>query len=364
MAHERTTTYRTFVWFSDLSLSLAKGCLGLLDNGVILVKQVVNYWDRLTDSYAIPYDYVVTKRFESNRVLLYNHTNQKEYQCVNFCSNDMHGFSRHPTVIHSAVKAIKDFGTSSSGSYGTSGRNQIHKDLVAVISQHKNLPFSQLFINAWAASASFFYAMCVHGPSLPGFRESANIVIIRDQLNHASLSVASDNVASLIKKRMSPSTRIKNVIYSHNNVEDARLKLKKFTKPGDRIILVSDGVFSMDGDIAPIPGLLDVLSEYPDSTLYIDEAHSTGSLGKHGGGVLDYYGIDAPNGVFNAVNIVLLTTFSKYAASAGAAISSGCSELVHLMNFSPTSLLTIAIPPAQAASALASTKLLQEEPAI
>jgi glycine C-acetyltransferase len=118
----------------------------------------------------------------------------------------------------------------------------------------------------------------------------------------------------------------------------------------------------MDGDIAPLPDMIDILSNYEDSVLVMDEAHATGALGAKGGGIYDYFGITPQQVIDRGISPLIMTTFSKFAASAGAAISTHVAELKPLLNVSPTSIGTISLPAPTTAAALESIRQVRQHP--
>ncbi|HEY9597325.1 MAG TPA: aminotransferase class I/II-fold pyridoxal phosphate-dependent enzyme, partial [Cyanophyceae cyanobacterium] len=139
-------------------------------------------------------------------------------------------------------------------------------------------------------------------------------------------------------------------------------KLRRYARPDDRIMVISDAVFSMDGDIAPLPEMLDVLANYEGSTLMMDEAHASGSIGATGRGIYEHFGLLPQDAINRGVYPLIMTTFSKFAASAGAAISSHVEELIPLLNVSPTSIGTISLSPPLTAAALESIRQVRRFP--
>jgi glycine C-acetyltransferase len=127
-------------------------------------------------------------------------------------------------------------------------------------------------------------------------------------------------------------------------------------------MVVSDAVFSMDGDIAPLPDILDVLQHYDGSVLVMDEAHASGSIGATGRGIYEHFGILPQHAIERGIIPLIVTTFSKFAASAGAAISSHVEELIPLLNVSPTSIGTISLSPPLTAAALESIRQVRQHP--
>jgi glycine C-acetyltransferase len=150
--------------------------------------------------------------------------------------------------------------------------------------------------------------------------------------------------------------------YRHCDAEDLARKLKRYARPGDRILVVTDAVFSMDGDIAPLPAMLDALQHYPDSVLVMDEAHASGALGATGRGIYEHFGLTPQDAIDRGIVPIIMTTFSKFAASAGAAISTHVEEFKPLLNVSPTSIGTISLSPPLAAAALESIQQVRQHP--
>jgi glycine C-acetyltransferase len=150
--------------------------------------------------------------------------------------------------------------------------------------------------------------------------------------------------------------------YRHCDVNDLALKLRRYARPDDRIMVISDAVFSMDGDIAPLPEMIDVMQNYEGSVLMMDEAHASGAIGATGGGIYEHFNITPQQVIERGVVPLIMTTFSKFAASAGAAISSHVAELKPLLNVSPTSIGTISLSAPLTAAALESIRIVRREP--
>ena len=127
-------------------------------------------------------------------------------------------------------------------------------------------------------------------------------------------------------------------------------------------MVISDAVFSMDGDIAPLPDMLDVMENYDGSVLVMDEAHASGAIGATGRGIYEHFNILPQNAIERGIIPLIMTTFSKFAASAGAAISSHVAELIPLLNVSPTSIGTISLSPPLTAAALESIRQVRQSP--
>ena len=146
-----------------------------------------------------------------------------------------------------------------------------------------------------------------------------------------------------------PPVRVKS--FRHIDMVSLRGTLERCARPGDRILVATDAVFSMDGDIAPLPQMLQILRNYPGTVLVLDEAHSTGALGTNGHGICEHFSITPGDIAALGIEPVIMTTFSKFAASAGAGISTFSKPFVDLLGGCPTSLATISLPPSTTAAA-------------
>jgi len=286
-----------------------------------------------------------------------------EWQTVlTFCTNDVLGLTQDPAVKQAAIDAIHQYGPSNSSCSVLSGRIDLHRQLERQISEFKHLPHTQLFLNAWMAAQALVDAFCHLAIPVPGFQHTRETLILTDVLNHGCIVSAVVNSSTRSGKVFGSSPNVRVKAYRHCNPEDMARKLRRYARPDDRILVVTDSVFSMDGDIAPLPEMLDVLSHYDGSVLLLDEAHASGAIGSHGGGIFDYFGLTPQDAIARGVVPLVMTTFSKFAASAGAAISSHVAELIPLLNVSPTSIGTISLPPPTTAAALESIRHVMAHP--
>jgi glycine C-acetyltransferase len=197
---------------------------------------------------------------------------------------------------------------------------------------------------------------------VPGFQHTRETLILTDVLNHGCIVSAVVNAGTRSGKVFGHSPRVRVKAYRHCDVEDLARKLYRYARPDDRILVVSDAVFSMDGDIAPLPQMLDVLQNYEGSVLVMDEAHASGAIGPTGRGIYEHFGLLPADAIERGIVPLIMTTFSKFAASAGAAISSHVAELKPLLNVSPTSIGTISLSPPLAAAALESIRQVRQRP--
>ncbi|NJR48642.1 MAG: aminotransferase class I/II-fold pyridoxal phosphate-dependent enzyme [Leptolyngbyaceae cyanobacterium CSU_1_3] len=323
-----------------------------------VVKEYVRRW---YESGLDPDEYICHGR-QGNFVEIEEAETGKRRTVLTFCTNDVLGLTQEASVKQAAIDSILQYGTSNSSTSVLSGRIDLHRQLETEISAFKHLPHTQLFLNAWMAMQALMDAFCHLAIPVPGFQNTRETLILTDVLNHGCIVTALANAGTRSGKMFGHSPRVRVRAYRHCDIEDMARKLKRYAQPGDRIMVVSDAVFSMDGDIAPLPQMLDVLEAYPDSTLLMDEAHASGAIGATGRGIYEYFNLKPQDAIDRGVNPLIMTTFSKFAASAGAAISSHAPELIPLLNVSPTSIGTISLPAPTTAAALESIRIVKQQP--
>jgi glycine C-acetyltransferase len=322
---------------------------------------VQEYMQGLYGSDLYP-DHYFCHQKQGNQVEIEEASSGQRYQVLSFCTNDILGLTQSPQVQQAAIDAISRYGTSNSSCPTLSGRIDLHRQLEQEISSFKHLPHTHLFINAWMAMQSLVDGFCHFAAMVPGFENTRRTLIFTDVLNHGCIVSAVANANTRSGKLIGQAAEVKVRPYRHCDMHDLARKLKRFVRPGDRILLVSDAVFSMDGDIVPLPDLLQVLEPYPGAVVVMDEAHASGAIGPTGGGIYEHFGI-APQQVLDRGLVpIIMTTFSKFAASAGAALSSHSREFIDLMDVCPTSIGTISLAPPLTAAALASIRQLRQEP--
>jgi glycine C-acetyltransferase len=325
------------------------------------VQVVKEYVQRWYESGLDPDEYICHRK-QGNVVEIEEASTGKRQVVLTFCTNDVLGMTQESAVKEAAINAIQDFGTSNSSCSVLSGRIDLHRQLEDEISAFKHLPHTQLFINAWMAMQALMDAFCHLAIPVPGFQNTRETLILTDVLNHGCIVSAVANAGTRSGKLFGHSPRVRVRAYRHCDVEDLARKLQRYARPSDRILVVSDAVFSMDGDIAPLPDMIDVLSHYDGSVLVMDEAHASGALGATGRGIYEHFDLLPQQAIERGVNPLIMTTFSKFAASAGAAISSHVAELKPLLNVSPTSIGTISLAPPLTAAALESIRLVRQQP--
>jgi glycine C-acetyltransferase len=328
------------------------------------VRVVKEYVQRWYESGLDPDEYICHGSKAGNLVEIEEAATGIRRTVLTFCTNDVLGLVQNKAVQQAAIDAVLQYGTSNSSCSVLSGRIDLHRQLEDEISAFKHLPHTQLFLNAWMAMQALMDAFCHLAIPVPGFQNTRETLIMTDILNHGCIVSALANAGTRSGKMFGHSPRVRVRAYRHCDMADLARKLQRHARPDDRIMVVSDAVFSMDGDIAPLPEMIDILANYEDSVLVMDEAHASGALGDHGGGIYDYFGILPQHAIDKGVNPLIMTTFSKFAASAGAAISTHSAELKPLLNVSPTSIGTISLPAPTTAAALESIRQVRQNPAL
>src|SRR4029078_1001087 len=218
---------------------------------------------------------------------------------LNFCANNYLGLSSHPKVIDAAHAAVESHGYGMSSGRVICGTQDIHKELEQKIAQFLGTEDSILYASFFDANGGVFESL---------FNE--NDAIISDALNHASII---DGV------RLCKAQRLR---YEHNNMTDLEAKLKEAASLRSRII-VTDGVFSMDGTIAQLDKICDLADKY-DAIVMIDECHASGFMGKTGRGTHEY------RGVMGRIDIIT-GTLGKALGGASGGFTSGRKEIIDML---------------------------------
>lgn len=325
---------------------------------------IKEYMQKIYANGLYPDEYIGHGNRRGNLVDIEEVASGKKMTVLTFCTNDVLGLVQNKSVQQAAIDAILQYGTSNSSCEALSGRIDLHRQLEQEISEFKHLPHTHLFLNAWMALQALMDAFCHLAIPVPGFQHTRETLIMSDILNHGCIISAITNANNRSGKVFSQSPAVRVKAYRHNDTHDLARKLKRYAKPNDRIILIADAVFSMDGDIAPLPEMLDVMANYPGSVLVMDEAHASGAIGPTGRGVYEHYGMTPQDVLDRGVEPVVMTTFSKFAASAGAAMSSFSPELNDLLTASPTSIGTISLPAPTTAAALESIRQVRKDPGL
>jgi glycine C-acetyltransferase/8-amino-7-oxononanoate synthase len=247
------------------------------------------------------------------------------------CSNNYLGLANHPSIKKAANKAIKEFGCGSGASRLISGTMKLHSELEKKIALFKNTNSALVFNSGYHANIG----------TLSALMKKRDIVFC-DELNHASIIDGCRLSGAEI------------AIYPHTDMDALERHLKKSNGYKKRLI-ITDGVFSMDGDIAPLPDIVFLAKKYSAFTM-VDDAHATGVFGKNGKGITEHFNLSS-----NEVDIQM-GTFGKALGSFGAYIA-GNNELIdYLINRARSFIYTTALPPAVPAASLAAIEMIQSKP--
>lgn len=251
------------------------------------------------------------------------------------CSNNYLGLSNHPRLKEASIEAVQSHGVGSGSVRPIAGNMDLHVELEERLARFKQADASLVYQTGFAANAGLI-------PQLVGEGD----LIISDELNHGSII---DGVRL---------ARAERAVYKHTDVQDLQRALNeadRHTPPYRRILVITDGVFSMDGDIAPLDEIAKLSGEH-GAMVYVDDAHGEGVLGEGGRGIVSHFGL-ARDKVH-----VEMGTFSKAFGVVGGHVS-GSKDLINFAyNKSRTWLLSGSHPPPVAAACIAAIDVLENEP--
>ncbi|MCH8014874.1 MAG: 8-amino-7-oxononanoate synthase [Candidatus Dadabacteria bacterium] len=246
-------------------------------------------------------------------------------------SNSYLGLSVDPKVVESAKLALEKYGTGSGGSRLVSGSSDLHRMLEEKIARFKNTEASILFSSGYLANVGTISALV-----------GSTDIIYSDELNHASI---------IDGTRLS---RAKVRIYKHLDLNNLQALLDSDKNKTCKKLIVTDTVFSMDGDLVPLPELVEISEQY-GCMLMIDEAHATGVLGKRGSGATEHFGVE------DRVPVVM-GTLSKAVGSLGGYIA-GSQELIDFIrNRVRSYIFDTSLPPASLAASITAIDIIENEP--
>jgi len=251
-------------------------------------------------------------------------------EVINLCSNNYLGLATHPALKAAALEAVAAYGVGSGAVRTIAGNMAIHQQLEAELAAFKHTEAVLLYQSGFTANAGTVAALLG--------RED---VVVSDELNHASI-IDGCRLSGAEKK-----------IYPHKDVAAARALLAS-SRGARRVLLITDGVFSMDGDIAPLPELVEAAEEF-GAIMMVDDAHASGVLGRDGRGTVDHFGLHG------RVHIQV-GTLSKAFAGLGGYVAGSRSLIDYLMHRARPLLFSTSHPPSVAASALAAVRLVQQHP--
>lgn len=263
-------------------------------------------------------------------VRIYNRHTQEEITAVMFGSNSYLGATIWPEAVNKAVEVTREFGIGSGGVPLLTGTSIHQEQLEQVIAKSSGFDDAILFSSGYTANLGV-----ISGLLRP------NHLIIHDKLDHASL--LDGTVLSGAKM----------VRYKHGNMEDLEKLIKEnIDKYPKGILVVTDGIFSMDGDIANLPTILEIVNKY-NVILLIDEAHAIGVIGEKGAGTLSHYGIKERK------NIILTGTLSKAIGTVGGYITASQDIIDYLRIYARSNMFSTSLPPSVCAAAIEVFKVIQ-----
>jgi glycine C-acetyltransferase len=251
---------------------------------------------------------------------------------VNLSSNNYLGLTTHPTLAERAMAAIREYGVGSGSVRTIAGTMAIHVELERRLARFKQTEAVVVFQSGFTANAGTVSSVL-----------SKEDFVVSDELNHASIIDGCRLSRATIK------------VFPHKDVDAAR-KILADLPSGPRKLLITDGVFSMDGDLGPLPGLSAAAEEY-GAIMMVDDAHASGVFGRNGRGTIDHFG------VHGRVDIQV-GTLSKAIGALGGYVAGSADLIDYLHHRARPFLFSTSHPPSVAATCLAALDVLEQEPAI
>jgi glycine C-acetyltransferase len=262
------------------------------------------------------------------------------HRCVNLSSNDYLGLTHHPRLREAAMAAVRDYGAGSGAVRTIAGTMTLHEELEAALAAFKGTEAVLTFQSGFSANTGVI-------PTITGEQD----LIVSDALNHASI---------IDGMRLSKAPR---KVYAHGDADALRQVLAEARAQGGLaglphrlILVVTDGVFSMDGDIAPLPGIVAAAEEF-GAAVMVDDAHASGVLGRNGRGSVDHFGL-------HGRVAIQVGTLSKAVGVLGGYVAGSQALRDLLIQRSRPFLFSTSHPPAVAAACREAIRVLEEEPGL
>jgi len=252
-------------------------------------------------------------------------------EVINLASNNYLGLANHPRMNAAASKAAAELGAGSGAVRTIAGTMAMHRELERRFADFKHAEDALMFQSGFTANAGTVAAIL-----------DKDDVIISDRLNHASIIDGARLSRAEIK------------VFEHRDADHADALLAETKRPGRRQLLVTDGVFSMDGDIAPLPALVEVAEKH-DAIMMIDDAHASGVLGKNGAGTVDHFGLHGRVDV-------QVGTLSKAIGVLGGFIAGPTQLIEWLVNRGRPFLFSTSAPPSVVAACIEALDIIRDEP--
>jgi len=250
---------------------------------------------------------------------------------INIASNNYLGLTTHPKLREAALEAVKKYGVGSGAVRTVAGTMKIHMELEEKIARFKNVEACVVFQSGFTANAGTVSAVL-----------GKEDFIVSDELNHASI---------IDGARLS---RAKILVFRHKDVAHAEEQLASVKDQPGRKLIITDGVFSMDGDIGPLPGLCDLAEKY-GAIMMVDDAHASGVLGRNGRGTVDHFDLHG------RVDIQV-GTLSKAIGAMGGYVCGTRDLIEFLYHRGRPFLFSTSHPPSVAATCIAAFDVLEQEP--
>lgn len=266
----------------------------------------------------------------------------KRKELIMLASNNYLGMANHPLVKKAAIEGIKKYGYGLASVRFLTGTQTIHRELEKKISKFLHTEDTILFSSSFAANVAFFQALANEKLGYETYKD----VIYSDRLNHASI---------IDGQRLCRTETTDRKIYGHCSVEDLERQLREDRAKEYRIrIIATDGVFSMEGDMAPLPQLIELAREY-NALLFVDDAHGIGVCGKTGRGTAEHYN------VLGKVDVLVGTLGKAIGGAAGGFISGSKTLIEYLRQKGRPYIFSNSLPPAVVCGSLAAFDLLQRD---
>jgi glycine C-acetyltransferase len=248
-------------------------------------------------------------------------------------SNNYLGLANHPEVIKAGSAALQRYGAGTASVRFICGTFSIHRDLERKIASFSGTQAALSYVSCWNANTGALPVLAGEGD-----------VVISDELNHASII---DGVRLCKAKRL---------IYKHADMKELKARLEEAREANVRLI-ISDGVFSMEGDLAPLPDIVALAEKY-DAVTVIDDSHGTGVMGEHGRGVAEHFGL------LGQIDVITGTLGKALGGAAGGYVASSRDVIELLIQVSRPQIFSNALPATIAASALKAIEVLESDPSL
>ena len=254
-------------------------------------------------------------------------------EVIVLCSNNYLGLADHAEVVAAGQDGLRRYGAGTASVRFICGTLRCHDELERTIAQFAGTPSALTYVSCWNANEALFPTLCTAGD-----------VIFSDELNHASIIDSCRLTGKAVER----------VVYRHSDMQDLEVKLRESKASGCRWV-VTDGVFSMEGDIARLPELVELCGRY-EALLVVDDSHGVGVLGKTGRGTPEHFGL------FGQIDMITGTLGKALGGAAGGYVAASEEAIEVLKQRSRPSLFSNALPATVACSARRAIQIVEREP--